>query len=44
MSNHHSISPHSGTTGADAEELYNYAQSELEKWKQQRSKNKGTTK
>ena len=44
MSNHHSISPHSGTTGTDAEELYNYAQSELEKWKQQRSKNKGTTK
>lgn len=43
MSNHHSISPHSGTS-ADTEELYNYAQSELEKWKQQRSKKKGTTK
>ena len=43
MSNHHSISPHSGTS-ADTEELYNYAQSELEKWKQKYSKKKGTTK
>ena len=37
MSNHHLISPH-------AEELYNYAQSELEKWKQKSSKKKRTTK
>ena len=45
MSNHHLISPHSGTAGTDTEELYNYAQSELEKWKsQQHSKKKGTTK
>lgn len=44
MNNHHSISPHSGTTGADVEGLYNYAQSELEKWKQKSSKKKGTTK
>ena len=44
MSNHHLISPHSGTAGTDAEELYNYAQSELEKWKQKSSKKKGTTK
>lgn len=44
MSNHHSISPHSGTS-ADTEELYRYAQSQLEKWKQQEhSKKKGTTK
>ncbi len=43
MSNHHSISPHSGTS-ADNEELYRYAQSELEKWKQKSSKKKGTTK
>lgn len=43
MSNHHSISPHSGTS-ADTEELYRYAQSELEKWKQKSSKKKGTTK
>ena len=44
MSNHHLISPHSGTAGTDAEELYKYAQSELEKWKQKSSKKKGTTK
>ena len=44
MSNYHSISPHSGTTGTDVEELYNYAQSELEKWKQKSSKKKGMTK
>lgn len=43
MNNYHSISPHSGTS-ADAEELYRYVQSRLEQWKQQRSKNKGTTK
>ena len=40
MSKHH-ISPNIGDTN---EELYQYAQSELEKWKQQHSKKKGTTK
>ena len=44
MSNHHLISPHSGTTGTDTEELYKYAQSELEKWKQKSSKKKSMTK
>ena len=44
MSNHHLISPHSGTASTDTEELYNYAQSELEKWKQKSSKKKGMTK
>lgn len=38
----HNISPNIGDTN---EELYRYAQSQLEKWKsQQHSKKKGTTK